>query len=69
MLCKDELLFIPDNFGVLADDVKLEHISALHVLYQPERHLQGETESTCDQPIGPQSEQTAQLQKGYHPLV
>lgn len=39
MTFKGELLSIPDNFGVLADDVQLEHISALHTLYQPERHL------------------------------
>lgn len=32
-------LFLPDNFGVLADDVQLEHVSALYTFYQPERHL------------------------------
>lgn len=32
---------IPDHFGVLADDVKLEHIPALHTFHHPQRHLQG----------------------------
>lgn len=30
---------LPDDFGVFADDVQLEHVSAFHALYQPERHL------------------------------
>ena len=30
---------LPHNFGVFADDVQLEHISAFHALDQPERHL------------------------------
>lgn len=30
---------LPDDFGVFADDVQLEHVSAFHTLYQPERHL------------------------------
>ena len=34
-----QLLSSPDNFGVFADDVQLEHISALHTVYQPERDL------------------------------
>lgn len=38
-VCVAELLSLPDNFGVFADDVQLEHISALHTLYQSERHL------------------------------
>lgn len=32
-------LALPDDFGVFADDVQLEHVSAFHALYQPERHL------------------------------
>jgi hypothetical protein len=35
---------LPDYFGVLADDVQLEHVPALHTLYEPQRHLYGETE-------------------------
>ena len=30
---------LPHYFGVLADDVQLEHISAFNALDQPQRHL------------------------------
>lgn len=45
--CRKEPVFLPDNLRIFADDVQLEHVSALHALYEPERHLQGETKSVC----------------------
>lgn len=38
-MCVTELFSLPDDFGVLADDLQLEHISALSALDQSERHL------------------------------
>lgn len=49
-MCVTALVSLPDYFGVFADDVQLEHISALHTLDQSERHLMGETESKFDEP-------------------
>ena len=57
------VLSSPDYFGVLADDVQLEHISALHTLDQSEGDLQGETERQSERQLEKQSERPAGLQR------